>query len=214
MADKVVDYKKQYKELYSPKTEPSIIEVPEILFVSITGKGNPNEENGEYKNAVGILYGIEYTIKMSKKDTNNIPAGYFDYVVPPLEGFWWFKNNGKVFTGDKTDFEWNSVIRLPEYVNEKVFAWACVETNTKKKIDTKIAKYIKLNEGLCVQCMHIGSYDNEPETIENMHKYIDDNGLVLDINEIRHHHEIYLSDPRRGDVEKRKTIIRLPVKRK
>jgi hypothetical protein len=213
MAEKVVDYKKQYKELYSPKTEPSIIDVPEIPFVSITGKGNPNEENGEYKNAVGILYGIEYTIKMSKKG-NNTPTGYFDYVVPPLEGFWWFKDNGKVFTGDKTDFEWNSVIRLPEYVNEKVFEWACAETNAKKKIDTGIATYIRLNEGLCVQCMHIGSYDNEPETIENMHKYIDDDELILDITECRHHHEIYLSDPRKGDVAKMKTIIRLPVRRK
>jgi hypothetical protein len=212
MAKDIIDYKKAYKELYSSKTEPSLIDVPEISFISITGTGDPNDENGEYHNAGGILYGIEYTIKMSKKGAN-MPEGYFDYVVPPLEGFWWFKNNAKEFTGDKSDFEWNSVIRLPEYVNETVFEWARAETRKKKNIDTEKAQYITYTEGLCVQCLHIGSFDNEPATIEHIHTYINDNGLLLDITETRRHHEIYISDPRKCDPAKMKTIIRLPVKR-
>jgi hypothetical protein len=211
--EKVIDYKKQCKELYAPKTDPSVIEVPEIPYIGIEGKGNPNEEDGEYKTAVGILYGLQYTIKMSKKGTH-IPEGYFDYVVPPLEGFWWFKDGAKEFTGDKTDFEWLSVIRLPEYVNDEVFKWACDEAGRKKKVDTGKARLLKINEGLCVQCMHIGSFDDEPATIAKMHRYIDENGMTLDITDIRHHHELYLSDPRNGDVAKMKTIIRLPVRMK
>jgi len=212
MAD-VLDYKKEFKDLYSPKNQPSIINVPEIAFVAVEGKGDPNEENGEYKKAVELLYNIQYTIKMSKKGSN-IPEGYFDYVVPPLEGFWWFSNNAKIPPKDKSKYNWLSIIRLPEYVNKKVFEWTCEEVTKKKKIETGKAKFLKIKEGLCVQCMHIGSFDDEIKTIKLIDEFIVNNGLVHDINDTRRHHEIYLSDPRKTDKEKMKTILRIPVKKK
>ena len=212
MAD-VLDYKKEFKDLYSPKNQPSIINVPEIAFVAVEGKGDPNEENGEYKKAVELLYTIQYTIKMSKKGSN-IPEGYFDYVVPPLEGFWWFDNNAKIPPKDKSKYNWLSIIRLPEYVNKKVFEWACEQVTKKKKIETGKAKFIKIKEGLCVQCMHIGSFDEEIKTIKMIDEFIVNNGLIHDINDLRRHHEIYLSDPRKTDEEKMKTILRIPVKKK
>ncbi|MDR2026443.1 MAG: GyrI-like domain-containing protein [Prevotellaceae bacterium] len=213
MAD-VFDYKKEYKELYSPKDQPVIIEVPEITFVAVEGRGNPNDENGEYSNALKLLYGIEYAIKMSKKG-NNIPNGYFDYVVPPLEGLWWFDNSAKVPPKDKSQYNWISIIRLPEYVTKDVFQRACNEVKNKKKIETEKAKYIKIKEGLCVQCMHIGSFDEELKTIRLIEKYIEENNLINDLtNEERKHHEIYLSDPRKTEKSKMKTILRIPVKRK
>jgi hypothetical protein len=205
------DYKKEYKDLYSPKNQPVIIEVPEITFVAVEGKGNPNDENGEYQKAVEILYGISYTVKMSKKG-NNIPNGYFDYVVPPLEGLWWLDNSTN-WTKDKSKYNWISIIRLPEYVTEEVFQWACNEVKNKKKVETEKAKCIKINEGLCVQCMHIGSYDEEPKTIKLMEKYIEENNLIIDINEKRKHHEIYLSDPRKTENLKLKTVLRIPVRK-
>ena len=205
------DYKKEYKDLYLPKSQPSIIEVPEMTFVAVEGKGNPNEENGEYQNAVGVLYAIQYTIKMSKKG-NNTPDGYFDYVVPPLEGLWWFE--GKTKPKDKSKYNWLSFIRLPEYVNKKVFEWACKEVKSNKNLDTGKAQFIKIKEGLCVQCMHIGSYDDEPKTVKLIDNFIEKNNLVNDINETRRHHEIYLSDPRKSDAGKMKTILRIPVKKK
>ena len=209
----VIDFKKEFKDLYSPKNQPSIINVPEIAFVAVEGKGDPNEENGEYKKAVELLYNIQYTIKMSKKGSN-IPEGYFDYVVPPLEGFWWFDNNAKIPPKDKSKYNWLSIIRLPEYVNKKVFEWACVEVTKKKTIETGKAKFLKIKEGLCVQCMHIGSFDDEIKTIKLIDEFIVNNGLVHDINDTRRHHEIYLSDPRKTDKEKMKTILRIPVKKK
>jgi hypothetical protein len=191
-----------------------IIEVPEITFVAVEGRGNPNDENGEYSNALKLLYGIEYAIKMSKKG-NNIPNGYFDYVVPPLEGLWWFDNSAKVRPKDKSQYNWISIIRLPEYVTKDVFQWACNEVKNKKEIETEKAKYIKIKEGLCVQCMHIGSFDEELKTIKLIEKYIEENNLINDlINEERKHHEIYLSDPRKTEKSKMKTILRIPVKRK
>ena len=209
---KVFDYKKEYKDLYLPKTEPSLIKVPEIVFVAVDGKGDPNEIGGEYKNAVEVLYSIQYTIKMSKKGTS-VPNGYFDYVVPPLEGLWWTMEK-KTDLKNKSKFNWISMIRLPEYVNKDVFKWACEEASKKKKISTENAYLLKLNEGLCVQCMHIGLYDNEPKTLALVDDYINKNNLINNINDKRRHHEIYLTTPLKTEISKLKTVLRIPVKKK
>ena len=208
----VIDYKKEYKDLYLPKIEPSLIKIPEITFVAIEGKGDPNDKNGEYQTALGILYSIQYTIKMSKKG-ENVPNGYFDYVVPPLEGLWWTLEKEIDFK-NKSKFNWISMIRLPEYVNKEVFKWACEEASKKKKINTEKAYLYKLIEGLCVQCMHIGSFDDEPKTMKLIDNYIINNNLVNDVNEKRKHHEIYLSDFRKTETSKLKTVLRIPVKKK
>jgi len=207
-----IDYKKEYKDLYLPKTKSMIIDVPEMYYVAVEGKGDPNDENGDYKKAMGILYGIQFIIKMSKMGNNKLD-GYFNYVVPPLEGFWWTDNNEYLFQKDKSKFNWVSAIRLPEFVNKDIFKWACNEVTKKKNIETKNAKYLKIKEGLCVQCMHIGSYDDEPKTIKLIDDFIKENNLKNDINEKRRHHEIYLSDPRKTDASKLKTVIRIPVKK-
>ena len=209
----VLDYKKEYKDLYSPKNEPMAIHIPEITFIAIEGKGNPNEKDGEYQKALEIIYGIQYTIKMSKKG-DYTPNGYFDYVVPPLEGLWWSDKDENFPLKDKSKFCWISMIRLPEYVTKDVFEWACIEVNKKKKIDTKKAKYLKIKEGLCVQMMHIGSYDDESKTIKIMEEFIVKNNFVNDIGSKRRHHEIYLSDPRKAEPSKMKTILRIPIKKK
>jgi len=206
----VKDYKKEYKDLYLPKSEPMMIDVPEMQFVVVAGKGNPNDENGEYQKAIEVLYGIQYIIKMSKKG-NNTPNGYFDYVVPPLEGFWWLDNGKDFSTENKSKYNWLSMIRLPEFVDENVFEWACKETSKKKKISTEKAKFLKIKEGLCVQCLHTGSFDDEPKTLKLMNDFMKENGLQSDINDTRRHHEIYLSDPRKTEVSKLKTVLRIPV---
>jgi hypothetical protein len=211
MAD-VLDYKKEYKDLYLPKTEPAIIKVPEIIFVAVDGKGNPNETDGEYKNALEILYGIQYTIKMSKKSTS-VPNGYFDYVVPPLEGLWWLWDTNAEWK-DKSKFNWAAMIRLPEYVDKNVFNRACEEAGKKKKINTEKAYLYQFTEGLCVQCMHIGSYDEEPKTLKLIDDFCGNNNLAKDINDKRKHHEIYLTDPRKASHEKTKTVLRIPVREK
>jgi len=205
-----MDYKKEYKDLYLPKTKPMIVNVPEMCFVAVEGKGDPNDKDGEYQKAIGILYGVQFTIKMSKMGNNKLD-GYFDYVVPPLESFWWVDDNEWSFLKDKSKYNWISVIRLPEFVNKEIFKWACDEAAKKKKIETKIAKYIKIKEGLCVQCMHIGSYNEEPKTIKKIDEFIKENNLKNDVNEKRRHHEIYLSDPRRTEITKLRTVIRIPV---
>lgn len=205
------DYKKEYKDLYLPKNKPAIIDIPEMRFVTVEGKGNPNDKNGEYSKAMEILYGIQYTIKMSKMGSSQ-PDGYFDYVVPPLEGLWWFENGVTISPKDKSLFRWISMIRLPEFVNKDVFNWACSEVSKKKSIDTQTAKYFSLKEGLCVQCMHIGSYNDEPETLKQIDEFIAVNHLEKDISTTRRHHEIYLSDPRKTEIAKQKTVIRIPVK--
>ena len=211
--EKVKDYKKEYKDLYLPKTTPTIVDVGEIQFVAVEGRGNPNEEDGEYQRAIEVLYGVQYTIKMSKKG-NNIPKGYFDYVVPPLESFWWLDNAEDFTIENKSQYCWTSLIRLPEFVDESLFEWACEEVSKKKKIDTTKAKFLKINEGLSVQCLHIGAYDEEPKTLELMSDFIEANGLQSDLTEARRHHEIYLSDPRKTEVSKLKTVLRIPVKKK
>lgn len=207
------DYKKEYKEFYMPKKKPGIVEIPKMNYIAVRGKGNPNDENGEYKSSIGLLYAIAFTIKMSYKGTHKID-GYFEYVVPPLEGFWWQENTEGIDYNRKDDMNFISVIRLPDFVTEDDFKWAVDEATEKKKQDFSKVEFLTYDEGICVQCMHIGSYDNEPETVELMHKYMEENGYKLDITDSRLHHEIYLSDPRRCDESKLKTVIRHPIKKK
>lgn len=205
------DYKKEYKEFYMPKNKPSIVEVPKMNYIAVRGKGNPNDENSEYKDSIGLLYAIVFTIKMSYKGTHKID-GYFEYVVPPLEGFWWQEGNKNgIDYKHKDKFNFISIIRLPDFVTKEDFDWAIGEATNKKKQDFSKVEFLSYNEGICVQCMHIGSYDNEPETINLMHEYMIENGYELDITGSRFHHEIYLSDPRRCDVSKLKTVIRHPI---
>ena len=206
------DFKKEYKEYYMPKNKPSIVEVPAMNYIAVRGKGDPNREDGEYKKAIGMLYGIAFTIKMSKKGDHRI-EGYFDYVVPPLEGFWWQDGVAGVDYAHKETFNWIAVIRLPDFVTGQDFDWAVAEATKKKKTDFSKAEYFTYEEGLCVQCMHTGSYDDEPAAVAMMHKYMEEQGYTLDINDERRHHEIYLSDARKVSPEKLKTVIRHPVRK-
>lgn len=210
------DYKKEFKEFYLPPKEPQIVTVPKMQFVAVRGKGNPNDEDGEYKAALAVLYAVSYTLKMSKMGDHRI-EGYFNYVVPPLEGFWWQIKDGAVVSGfdysDKSSFNWLSVIRLPDFVTQKDFDWAKETAAAKKGLDCSRAELLSLEEGECVQIMHTGSYDDEPATIKLMDDFALANGYALDFSATRLHHEIYLSDPRKTSPEKLKTVIRHPVKR-
>jgi len=206
------DFKKEYKEFYMPKNKPEIVDVPRAKYIAVRGKGNPNEVGGEYQHAVGILYAIAYTLKMSYKSDYKI-EGFFEYVVPPLEGFWWQDNVVGVDYSDKSTFNWISVIRLPDFVTEADFAWAVETASKKKKMDCSRAEYLTIDEGLCVQMMHIGPYDDEPASVAMMKAFLEENGYITDLNENRKHHEIYLSDPRKTAPEKMKTVIRHPIKR-
>lgn len=207
------DYKKEYKEFYLPKNRPEIIEIPAMNFIAVRGKGNPNDEGGEYKAAIGLLYGIAFTVKMSKKGSRQI-EGYFDYVVPPLEGFWWQQGIKGVDYGRKEDFCWLSVIRMPDFVTKEDFAWAIEEASRKKQQDFSKVEFLTIKEGLCVQCMHIGAFDDEPATVAVMDRYVQENGYENDFSADRLHHEIYLSDASRVPQEKLKTVIRHPVRKK
>jgi len=180
-----------------------------MTFIMVDGKGNPNDSDGEYPAAVELLYGLSYTIKMNKKGESR-PQGYFEYVVPPLEGLWSL-DEGVDFK-NKEKFLWTSMIRQPEFVTAEVFAGACRMVEEKKKLDTSKARLEIFSEGLCVQCMHIGPFDEEPLTLESMDQFIRENGLTPDLT-TRRHHEIYLSDPRKTDPGKMKTILRIPVKK-
>lgn len=205
------DYKKEYKEFYMPKNKPVIVKVPPMNYIAVRGKGDPNAEGSEYKASIGLLYGIAFTIKMSKKGSHQI-AGYFDYVVPPLEGLWWQENGGEIDYGRKEDFRFISMIRLPDFVTKADFEWAVKEASDKKQADFSKVEFFTYDEGLCVQCMHIGAYDDEPATISMMKEFMIAEGYELDITDKRLHHEIYLSDARRVAPERRKTVIRHPVK--
>ncbi|MBR5979264.1 MAG: GyrI-like domain-containing protein [Oscillospiraceae bacterium] len=207
------DFKKEYKEFYLPKDKPSIVTIPQMNFIAVRGSGDPNEEDGEYKKAIGLLYGIAFTIKMSKKSDHRID-GYFDYVVPPLEGFWWQDGVNGIDYARKENFRWISVIRLPDFVTRSDFEWAIAEAAAKKKTDFSKAEFFTYDEGLCVQCMHIGAYDDEPATVRQMHDFIESEGFVTDISDTRLHHEIYLSDARKVAPEKLRTVIRHPIRRK
>ena len=211
------DFKKEYREFYMPGKKPELVDVPVVNYIAVRGEGDPNEEDGEYKKAIGLLYGIAYTIKMSKKGDHRI-SGYFDFVVPPLEGFWWQDGKTGVDYGNKDGFRWISVIRLPDFVTKEDFDWAVKEATVKKKMDFSSVEFFTYDEGLCVQCMHTGSYDDEPATVELMEKYMKEQGYVLDITDpyidnARYHHEIYLSDARKVAPEKLRTVIRHPVKK-
>lgn len=205
------DYKKEYKEYYMPPKKPTIVTVPKMNYIAVRGQGNPNEEDGEYKQAIGLLYGIAFTIKMSYKGSHKID-GYFSYVVPPLEGLWWQEGVEGIDYTHKENFQWISMIRLPDFVKKEDFEWAVAEATKKKKMDYSKVEFFTYEEGLCVQCMHIGSYDNEPATIEAMEQMAKENGYEIDISKERFHHEIYLSDPRRAAEEKLKTVVRHPIK--
>ncbi|MBR5730991.1 MAG: GyrI-like domain-containing protein, partial [Firmicutes bacterium] len=202
----------EYREFYMPKDVPSIVTVPPMNYIAVRGKGDPNAEDGEYKQSIGLLYGISYTIKMSKKGDHRI-EGYFDYVVPPLEGFWWQDGVSGIDYAHKENFRWISVIRLPDFVTEADFKWAVAEATRKKKEDFSGVEFLTIDEGLCVQCMHIGSYDDEPATVERMHSFMEERGYALDITDKRMHHEIYLSDARKTAPEKLRTVVRHPIRR-
>ena len=205
------DYKKEYKEFYLPKNKPEIVTIPAMNYVAVKGMGNPNEVDGAYHKAIGILYAIAYTLKMSYKGTHKI-EGFFEYVVPPLEGFWWQEDIQGVDYTKKDEFHWISVIRLPEFVTKEEFDWAVDEVLNKKKLDCSTAEYLTIDEGLCVQVMHLGAFDAEPATVEQMDAFLLANGYENDFSDTRMHHEIYLSDPRKTAPEKCKTVIRHPIK--
>ncbi|MBQ2659267.1 MAG: GyrI-like domain-containing protein [Erysipelotrichaceae bacterium] len=207
------DFKKEYKEFYLPKNKPDIVTVPVMNYVAVRGQGDPNQEGGEYQQAIGLLYGIAYTIKMSKKSDHRI-EGFFDYVVPPLEGFWWQEGKEGIDYAHKENFRWISVIRLPDFVTREDLEWAKEEATKKKKKDFSKIEFFTYDEGLCVQCMHNGSYDDEPATVSLMHEYALQEGYVPDITDKRLHHEIYLSDARKTASEKLKTLIRHPIRKK
>ena len=206
------DFKEEYKEFYLPPNKPGIIEVPPVNYLAVRGKGDPNAIDGEYQEAIGMLYGVAFTIKMSYKGEHQMP-GYFSYVVPPLEGFWWQENVKGIDYAHKENFEWISVIRLPDFVSEEEFKWAKEEATRKKKADFSKVQFFHYEEGLCVQCMHIGPYDDEPATVKQMDEYIAEQSYRNDINEQRYHHEIYLSDARKTAPEKLKTVIRHPIRK-
>lgn len=207
------DFKKEYKEFYMPKNKPEIVNVPTANYIAVRGKGNPNTPDGEYQQAISVLYAVAYTLKMSYKTDYKI-EGFFEYVVPPLEGFWWQDNVDGVDYGNKDSFNWISVIRLPDFVTKKDFEWAVETATQKKKLDCSNAEFLTIDEGLCVQIMHIGPFDNEPETVAIMDAFLEENGYENDINENRIHHEIYTSDARKVAPERWKTVIRHPIKRK
>ena len=204
------DYKKEYKEFYLPKGKPEIVQVPPMNFIAVRGSGNPNEPGGSYQQAMQILYAIAYTLKMSYK-TDYKMEGFFEYVVPPLEGFWWQEDVAGVDYRRKEDFRWISLIRLPDFVTERDFQWAAETASKKKGIDCSKAEFMTVAEGLCVQCMHLGPYDAEPATVAKMDAYLKEAGYRNDFSPKRLHHEIYLSDARKTPPEKLKTVIRHPI---
>lgn len=205
------DFKKEYKEFYMPKNKPEIVTIPKANYIAVRGKGDPNEEGGTYQQAISVLYAVAYTLKMSYKTDYRI-EGFFEYVVPPLEGFWWQEGVDGVDYGNKATFCWISVIRLPDFITKKDFDWAVATATKKKKLDCSCAEFLTVDEGLCVQIMHIGPFDDEPATVEKMNQYLKENGYQSDFSDTRLHHEIYLSDARKVSPEKWKTVIRHPIK--
>jgi len=214
-----IDFKKQDKALYNPGLEPELIDVPELLFIQVDGCGNPNEPDGSYTAAISLLYSLSYTIRMNKSG-DTVPAGYFDYVVPPLEGLWWFRDESTYDPAKKDQLCWTAMIRQPEFVTPDLFAWAQTQVRRKKpELDPDQARLIRWREGLCIQALHIGPYDAEPATVARMVEKAAALGLHEELatdqpdGTRRRHHEIYLSDPGRVAPDKLKTIIRHPVAR-
>lgn len=206
------DFKKEYKEFYMPKSRPEIVAVPKANYIAVRGQGDPNEEGGAYQAAIGVLYAVAYTLKMSYKTDYRI-EGFYEYVVPPLEGFWWQEGVDGVDYANKAAFHWISVFRLPDFVTEKDFRWAVETATRKKKMDCSAAEFLTVDEGLCVQIMHLGPYDDEPATVAIMDRYIQEKGYVNDLTDKRLHHEIYLSDARKVEPAKWKTVIRHPIRK-
>lgn len=206
------DFKKEYKEFYMPKNKPEIVTVPKANYIAVRGSGDPNEVNGAYQQAIGVLYAVAYTLKMSCKTDHQI-AGFFEYVVPPLEGFWWQDGKDGIDYANKSAFRWISVIRLPDFVTREDIVWAVETAAKKKKLDCSSAEFLTIEEGLCVQMMHLGPFDEEPASVALMDAYLAQNGYVNDLNEKRLHHEIYLSDARKVAPEKWKTVIRHPIRK-
>ena len=206
------DFKREYKQFYLPKSSPELITVPQMNYIAVRGKGDPNMEGGAYQQAISVLYAVAYTLRMSYKSDYKI-EGFFEYVVPPLEGFWWRDCDEGVEDSDKSSVNWISVIRLPDFVSEKDFDWAVHAAAKKKKIDCSSAEFLSVEEGLCVQMMHLGAFDDEPQTVAVMDKYLKEHGYVNDLTDQRLHHEIYLSDPRKTAPERCKTVIRHPIKK-
>lgn len=207
------DFKKEYKEFYLPSRKPQIVTVPPCNYVAVQGRGDPNQAGGAYQQAMSVLYSVAFTLKMSSKTDHRI-EGFFDYVVPPLEGFWWQEGVTGIDYARKEDFQWISAIRLPDFITREEFQWAVETAAKKKKLDCTAAQFLSMDEGLCVQMMHIGAYDDEPASIALMDAYLTENGYVNDLTGTRLHHEIYLSDARRVPPEKRKTVLRHPIKQK
>lgn len=207
------DFKKEYKEFYMPKKKPEIVNVPKANYIAVRGKGDPNEEGGEYKASIELLYTIAFTLKMSKRTGHEI-EGFFDYVVPPLEGFWWQEGVDGIDFTKKEAFQWISVIRLTDFIKKEDFDWAVETAQKKKKMDCSKMEFLTIDEGLCVQMMHIGAYDDEPVSVALMDAYIEQEGYVNDLSDVRLHHEIYLSDARKVEPARRKTVIRHPIKKR
>ena len=207
------DFKKEYKEFYMPKSKPEIVIVPTANYIAVRGQGNPNEDGGDYQKAIAVLYAVAYTLKMSYKTEHKI-EGFYEYVVPHLEGFWWQNSCHSIDYSNKDTFNWISVIRLPDFVTKKDFDWAVDTATKKKKLDCSSAEFLTIEEGLCVQIMHIGSFDNEPATVAVMDKFLNENGYINDISDTRLHHEIYMSDARKVAPEKWKTVIRHPIRKR
>ena len=207
------DFKKEYREFYLPKSKPEIVTVPRANYIAVRGQGDPNEENGAYQRAIGVLYAVAYTLKMSKRAGYEID-GFFDYVVPPLEGLWQTPDAAAGDVARKSDFRWISVLRLPDFITKADFDWAVETAAKKKKLDCSAAEFLTVDEGLCVQIMHLGAFDGESESVGKMDEFLRANGYENDLNDARWHHEIYLSDPRRIAAEKRKTVIRHPIRKK
>ena len=206
------DYKKEYKEFYLPKNRPELVSLPSMNFIAVRGTGDPNQEGGAYQQAISILYAVAYTLKMSHRAGHSIP-GFFEYVVPPLEGFWWQEGQTGVDYTNKAGFCWISAIRLPDFVTREEFDWAVQAATEKKKLDCSAAEFFTLEEGLCVQMLHIGPYDTEPQSLAEMQAFLEQNGYVEDLSSERLHHEIYLSDPRKTAPEKQRTVLRHPVRK-
>lgn len=207
------DFKKEYKEFYMPSGKPSIVDVPSANYLAVRGKGNPNEEGGDYKKAIEMLYSVAYTLKMSPKNGRNI-NGFFDYVVSPLEGFWWQDGVEGVDLSRKDELCWISVIRLPDFVTMADFEWAVQTATRKKKIDCSKVEFLTIDEGLCVQILHVGAYDEEAHSVELMEQWALQNGYQIDFTDSRLHHEIYLSDARKTPIAKLRTVVRHPICKK
>ena len=207
------DFKKEYKEFYMPKNKPEIVTVPPMKYVAVRGVGDPNEKEGEYQKGIDALYAVSYMLKVNYKSDYRT-EGFFEYVAPPLEGFWWQEGADEIDYENTAALRWISAIRLPDFVEEKNFMWAVKIASEKKKTDCSIAELLTVEEGLCAQILHGGSFDSNPatiETIEIMDAFIRENGYVNDFREDRWHHEIYLSDARKIAPEEWKKVIRHPI---